>query len=58
MPDTLLRDWNIHLVDAAATANLFNFVSGLKNARDFVQQEGVDLAAWPDPEVLNENLAR
>lgn len=45
-------------IDAAATANLFNFVgSGLKNARKVVQLAGIDLAKWPDPEVLKENLA-
>lgn len=40
-------------VDAVATAHLFNFVgNGLQHAREFLINEGVSLATWPDRSCL------
>jgi cyclase len=46
-PSHLLEGLNNRQIDAVATANLFNFVGdGLFNARDYLTQNGVDLAKW------------
>jgi cyclase len=43
-------------VDAAATANLFNFVgNGLQKARDYLNLNGIDLPLW-DSKLLQQHL--
>ncbi|SIT68377.1 cyclase [Ectothiorhodosinus mongolicus] len=44
-------------VDAVATAHLFNFVGdGLKKARALVTEQEIQLAKWPPPNQVEENL--
>jgi len=44
-------------VDAVATAHLFNFVGdGLKKARALIAEQEIQLAQWPSPSQLEEEL--